>query len=69
MTSLKELPENHLVILLASRFNLNQGGHFYWYTKEIVAVLNLHQVAVNLESLERIVVNLESLERIAVVIK
>jgi hypothetical protein len=42
VTSLKELPQNHLVILLASRFNLNQGGHFYWYTKEIVAELNDH---------------------------
>jgi len=27
---------------MAPRFDLNEGGHFYWYTKEIVAVLNLH---------------------------
>lgn len=42
MTSLKDLPEGNLLVLMAPRFDLNEGGHFYWYTKEIVAVLNLH---------------------------
>lgn len=42
MTSLKELPQDHMVILLASRFDLNEGGHFYWYTKEMITELNMH---------------------------
>ncbi len=42
MTSLKDLPQSNLLVLLAPRFDLNEGGHFYWYTKEIVAELNLH---------------------------
>ncbi len=42
MTSIKDLPQETLIVLLASRFDLNEGGHFYWYTKEIVSELNLH---------------------------
>jgi len=42
VTSLKDLPQDTLIVLLASRFDLNQGGHFYWYTKEIVSELSLH---------------------------
>jgi hypothetical protein len=42
VTLLQDLPQNHLVVLLASRFNLNEGGHFYWYTKEIVEELKTH---------------------------
>jgi len=42
VTSLKDLPQSNLLVLLAPRFDLNEGGHFYWYTKEIVAELNLH---------------------------
>lgn len=42
MTSLKDLPQSNLLVLLAPRFDLNEGGHFYWYTKEIVAELNLY---------------------------
>ena len=42
MISLKDLPKSNLLVLLAPRFDLNEGGHFYWYTKEIVAELKLH---------------------------
>ena len=42
MTSLKDLPQSNLLVLLAPRFDLNEGGHFYWYTKEIVAELSLY---------------------------
>jgi hypothetical protein len=39
---LDELPQDELLILLATRFDLNLGGHFFWYTRGIVAVLNEH---------------------------
>ncbi len=42
MPKLVDLDDDELVILLASRFDLNQGGHFYWYTCEFVKVLQIH---------------------------
>ncbi len=42
MPKLDELPQDELLIFLATRFDLNLGGHFFWYTREIVSVLNEH---------------------------